>query len=52
MSEKRSLKDVFAEARAEVAAWPESMKELSRFRQDELRKIEDPPPPKSQTNER
>ena len=37
MSEKRSLREVIREAQAEKAAWPESMKQLSQFRRDEIR---------------
>jgi len=41
MSEKRSLRDVFAEARAEIQQWPASMKQLNDFRREEVRKLDE-----------
>lgn len=37
---KRSFAEVFEEARAEIAAWPDSMKQLAAFRDREIARRE------------
>lgn len=40
MSEKRTFQQVVDEARAEMARWPESMKQLNEYRRAEMRKLD------------
>ena len=47
MTEKRSLREVIAEAQAEMRQWPAGMKELNDFRREEMRKIDQAQAPDS-----
>ncbi len=40
MSEKRSLQDVFREAREEIDSWPEGKRRFFQFAREEMRRVD------------